>query len=391
MGMPTVQYDFSSGLDLSGLTSVSQAQLMQAINQIAPLSNIGGVLYGTPTQFGPSFIAANPRCIRYLLLDSSTNPPTPKYWNTAGGGSWDSVTVADGSVSATKLAAHTNSPALNHFFDAISGNGVIGNANKVLVYDSNGEYITQLARSAFMTGYLLPITQIDPSGADNTLKYIRYNGAIFEFAAFDPSSDLTNGAVPIAKLAPGTSGYIPQSNGSSLVATSTDAIMNGLTGGSTIAGINISKLRFDGTAYAQLRQDSTGSALEYAVDPNIWRSGSLTFAVAEGRTDLGVHSLGDVPDIIQAYAVAVDTTYNWPIGSYIPLGNNLVTDGGTEGLCAYSMYASASNLYYHIRISASSLSVRHGTAAAPTVTTGVSLATFSSKFNLVVFAARYNR
>jgi len=77
----SAQYDFTTQLDPTSLASVTAAQLLQMFQTLTPLTNIGGVIYGSTT---PD-IANNPRFARYLWIDTSTigatTQATPKYYN----------------------------------------------------------------------------------------------------------------------------------------------------------------------------------------------------------------------------------------------------------------------------------------------------------------------
>lgn len=106
-----LQYDFVPGLDISALASVTQAQLLQMISQIAPLSNIGGIICQTAT---PD-VASNPRFARYVWLDSNTSPPIAKVYNGAAWVSWSvgaaGITEAMIAAEAVKLASMKKSEA----------------------------------------------------------------------------------------------------------------------------------------------------------------------------------------------------------------------------------------------------------------------------------------
>lgn len=106
-GLPS-QFDLIAGFDLNSVDSASQSEVMQAINQIAPLSNIGGVLYFSSVggTVWPS-IAINPRFTRYLWIDTDTTPPVAKIYDGAGDtyADWTQIALPDGSVTTAKLAA----------------------------------------------------------------------------------------------------------------------------------------------------------------------------------------------------------------------------------------------------------------------------------------------
>ena len=154
------QNDIQAGFDISPLSSITQAQLLQMINQAAPLTNIGFAIYGSTT---PD-VVNNPRFARYLWIDTSTIGPTtqatPKYYNTVTA-TWNSVTVPSASITAIQLAAHVT--ALDHMFTAAGVDATL--ADKVIVYDSSGQYITQITKASLIASLTVTLTQISTSGA----------------------------------------------------------------------------------------------------------------------------------------------------------------------------------------------------------------------------------
>jgi hypothetical protein len=69
--MQATQLDFIPGYDVSSLGLASQQQLIQAIHQLKPLSNIGGVIWGSSNNgtVWPS-ITNNERFMRYIWIDT---------------------------------------------------------------------------------------------------------------------------------------------------------------------------------------------------------------------------------------------------------------------------------------------------------------------------------
>lgn len=85
-------YDVISGLDISSLASVTQAQLVQMVNQIAPLSNVGFVLAFDGAAAGAAGVGfpdvtTNPRYVRYLWIDTQNRsaPVLKRYSGTYAG------------------------------------------------------------------------------------------------------------------------------------------------------------------------------------------------------------------------------------------------------------------------------------------------------------------
>jgi hypothetical protein len=71
------QNDFQAGFDLRSQATPSREQLIQAINGLAPLANIGGVVY-LDSQNGASWpgVVSNPKFKRYFWIDTYLNNMT---------------------------------------------------------------------------------------------------------------------------------------------------------------------------------------------------------------------------------------------------------------------------------------------------------------------------
>src|SRR2546422_359553 len=109
MGASASQYDVIPGFDISSLVSATQLQLMQMVSQLAPLSNIGGVIVfsgGGGTDW-PG-VVNNPRFKRYVWIDTATVPPIAKIYDASGAdayANWTQIALPDGAVTTAKLAA----------------------------------------------------------------------------------------------------------------------------------------------------------------------------------------------------------------------------------------------------------------------------------------------
>jgi hypothetical protein len=262
-----VQYDVNAGLDISALSSVSQAQLMQMVQQLAPLSNIGGVLFQSTT---PD-VANNARFARYLWLDSTTNPPVPKYYNS-GTLTWTAVSVsalsitnaeiaAAAAIAITKLAVGTaryvfRTNAAGTANELVTPASIFNSDELgVVKLTSNGGTDGYLKSSGGVTGWVSNTTEraaiaaalsgLSPTvltpGSNNTLLGTNGAGAV-GFAAI--GSILSNNAIGLNLLAGGggTSGDILKFDGSNWVKVTPSiknydgiAINSGTISGSNIA------------------------------------------------------------------------------------------------------------------------------------------------------------
>ncbi len=108
----SAQNDFISGFDLSSVSSASQAQVMQAINGLAPLTNVGGIIVMSGAAAAVPDVANNARFARYLWIDTQTAPYTLKTYNgsawvtsTIGTGALNTLTqITDGLITIAKLS-----------------------------------------------------------------------------------------------------------------------------------------------------------------------------------------------------------------------------------------------------------------------------------------------
>jgi len=304
------QYDLLAGLDITSLSSVTQAQLLQMVNQASPLPNIGGVIYQAATTSGTEFVEGangapdvtnNPRFARYLWLNTYGGAtPQPFYYDVTGGTPrWRVVTVANTSVGNAQLAAHVN--ALTHMFSAASVDGTL--ADKVLVYDSSGQFITEKTRSNFMSGYSTQPSSIDIStAAANTLNYLKFNGSVAAWGGIDLTADTLSNRLPLTNLNVGTNGFVLQAvAGNPAWVSNDDAVSNFLPTGTSAIGIGISKLLF-GAAMTYPRMNAAASAWEQVNVPVIQQKYTQITAVITGTTVL------PVDNTIPQYNEGVDST-----------------------------------------------------------------------------------
>lgn len=98
--------DLVKGVDFTGSSSVTAARLNQLVDNAYVGPYRGLIIY---TNSAPS-VSTIAKYARYLWLDSSVMPPTPKVWNTNSGGFWTNVTaiatIADYSVTTSKIATN---------------------------------------------------------------------------------------------------------------------------------------------------------------------------------------------------------------------------------------------------------------------------------------------
>lgn len=90
---------------MTGLSSVTAAQLNQLVDLGTMATNKGAIIYGTAT---PD-VASNPRYKSFLWLDSSTIPPTIKVYNT-NVSTWGAQTLTAGSIGSNEIAGSSIFP-----------------------------------------------------------------------------------------------------------------------------------------------------------------------------------------------------------------------------------------------------------------------------------------
>ena len=221
------QYDFNPGLDLSSLSSANLSQIVQAIAQIVPLSNIGGVICqaGNSTlQSGHPDVVQNPRFIRYLWIDieNITNPifkryksyrnltpESPNYDSTYE--AWVAAATDDDAILANMVKAgavtlfdNAADPKIANLF---SNAASAGEANYILRLDSNGQWVEIVSlydvlapNKVTLDSLSLSSAAITGAGAyKNYILKINSAGTHIGFELFDVNSiadlSLTNGKI----------------------------------------------------------------------------------------------------------------------------------------------------------------------------------------------------
>lgn len=193
-----IQYDFLAGYDPSGDDQISGALILQAINQIEPLANIGGIIYGDTA---PD-VVSNPRFARYIWLDSTSDRPVMKLWDDVAL-NWSASTIAAGSIIATMLADYAVS-VLNGSDNpkiAYKQNGTADatKANNVLVLDGAGQYVTVATVISLIAAGAINLNKLDISAITaGDLLYKNSSGAL---AGINPASIFSVAAGSVALTA----------------------------------------------------------------------------------------------------------------------------------------------------------------------------------------------
>ena len=186
---------FIAGLDLSALTEASQEQIMQAINGLEPLANIG-VVVASATR--PD-ITNNPEMINSLWLDI-TDPAAPvlkRYIEDRtvlvdADNSWESTEVAVASVTTAMLAARSSTGGVDIArLKANSGYTDSGNYYYVLRIAANGKDVEAVTLdTALSDGGGVGFNRISTTGI-GTGKYLKSVAGALAYGYIDPSVDIT--------------------------------------------------------------------------------------------------------------------------------------------------------------------------------------------------------
>jgi len=315
----TAQYDFNAGLDISALTSVTQAQLMQMVQQIAPLSNIGGIIAQSTT---PD-VAGNPRFSRYIWLDTTTDPAVPKYYNS-GGGTWSAVTVSALSITNAEVSA---SAAI-----AVSKLAA-GTARYVLRTNAAGtspEYVTPA--SILNSDELAVIKLTSNGGTDGYLKSVsgvsQWVSQTTERAAIAAA---LSGLSPTA-LTPGSNNTLLGTNGSGVVTFGAigSLLANNAIGLNLLAAGGASSkdlLKFDGSNWVKF---TPTLEITEAATINGGTLGTVNLSSAT-LTEVFAHGFSSTPRLVRVVirCTSNDANTGHVAGDEIELGN-FICETGTQ-------------------------------------------------------------
>jgi len=224
----SVQYDFQAGYDPSASASISASQLLQMCNQLAPLSNIGGVIVMSGAANAHPDVTNNPRFARYIWLDTQTagavllklyqgTLPSDTYAD------WTTATIADNSITAAKLANYAvsilNGSGASKIAYKQDGTADATKSNYLVRLDAAGQYVEIVPASTVVNGVTINLSQLNVSSATNgyVLSYDSSLGAAV-WTALSVSALITAGSISYDKLLNGSAlqaGYLMRANPSS--------------------------------------------------------------------------------------------------------------------------------------------------------------------------------
>lgn len=246
------QYDMQSGFDISSLLSVSKAQLMQMVNQIAPLANIGGVIVMSGAANAHPDVTNNPRFTRYIWLDTQTVAGVLiKVYQGVGGSDtyadWTTITIADDSITAAKIAQYAVSirdlsgdPKIAYNQDASADNT---KSNWYLRLDASGTYVEVASFAANVQATSIFPSKITNGGSANNGDVLMWNtsAGYATWQAISISGLISAYSLTYDRLAKGTLGYILRADPitGDITAASNDDSSSGLFPARTIGLIKL--------------------------------------------------------------------------------------------------------------------------------------------------------
>lgn len=326
----SAQNDLIATLDLSALNPVTQPNIMQAINQLQPLLNIGGIIFQSTT---PD-VANNPRFARYIWLDSTTNPPVPKYYNS-GTLTWTAV-----SISALSITNNEVSGAAGIVISKLGITGTGAAARAVARINAAGTAMEYVAPASINTTNEIPVNNLVAAGGDSYLKSV--GGSVVWVAQATERSLIQasiTGLLP-SQISAGAAGrIIGVSGGITAFLTPDTAIGSGNLSPSALAQAGAATndlLRWTGTIW-----DKVTPSLRLTNPVETINNGLVVGAMGVATTFSQAHGLVTVPKLIRAVAVCntVDGVYN-PGDEVNVLGLRV----NATNFPAASIYADATNV-----------------------------------------------
>lgn len=364
MAASPTQFDLIAGLDLEALSAPQKSELMQAINQIEPVGNIGlAIKFSSLNGTVWPGISNNPRFARFIWLDSFTNPPTPKVYNGVGDtyASWEAVGLGDAAVLESHIAVDavvlldddgTNKIALRY-----DGAGDPTRIGYLLTLDSNGDKVITKALADVLTSGSVPLSALAPG---TNRYFLRMSGGNWVAELVDFAAELSDGSVVAAKLSSsgGSPGWFLRVNAAAtaLELVSNSDITSNLFPARSIAPNKISPggavsgdiLRFDSDDWIAVTP-----SIDLTSDIAISREGIESLNDLDTIEHIIPHGLGTLPKQFRCVIKNISPEHGYvpnPVlgASEVDCHNVFRSTAGTtphEGTPGISVSASASNIY----------------------------------------------
>lgn len=332
----SAENDVQAGADISSLASVTQAQMMQMVNQSTPLSNRGLIICfagsaGGAAGVGFPDITNNPRFVRYLWIDTEvpTNPVIKRYSGIYAGTpanpsalsnlytDWTPIGVAAGAITTAMMAALSATGGIPLTLLKRASNGAADASKQyfILRVDSAGQYIEAVVLdTALADGGGIALARLNTTGI-GAQKYLGYSGGALAYRLLDPPNDITAGLgnrIPAPTcIIPGTAFYLLRSNGTAsavewIATNAADLFRDNDIGLSKLAGGGAGVgdfLKFDGAVWVKFTPslDLTNAVSSY--------NPGTPLAVA-GASISVAHGYGTVPKLVRGVIVCTVSGVN---------------------------------------------------------------------------------
>lgn len=367
-----IQYDLETPVNLPALSSITQQQLLAALNTLKPIYNIGGVIVMSGASSAHPDVTNNPRFVRYVWLDTQTagsvlikvyqgTYPSDTYAD------WATITIADGSITAAKLANYavsvlnlSSAPKIAYLQ---TGAADATKSNYMLRLDAAGQYVEVVALAPLVAALTLNPAKLDISTATNGM-VLTYDSSLGSaiWKAISITGLISANSLSYDKLLNATiaaPGYILRSNPATGVweAIVPNDLLNTIFPVHTIpltkldvtAAVASDGIRFDGTNWVRTTPYyAVGAALSAAVTGN------------------SAHGLGAVPRFFTGSIklTTADAATGYAVNDIVDI-NNFITGGANPAL---GISADATNLTY-TQFNTATIEVRHKTTGAATAIT----------------------
>ncbi len=337
-----LQYDVEAGLDPTGLTQITAVQLLQMINQLFPLANIGGVTYQSTT---PD-VTNNPRFARYLWLDSTTDAPIAKVYDDVAL-TWIPFQVADGSITAVKLDDYavsvlngTGDPKIAYQQNAV---GDASKSNFVLRLDANGQYVEVANLTSLIQATSINVNKlIGAAPSDGQVLQWSSSLGYSQFVTLTVGGLITVGSLTPDRFVPTTPGWV-------LRGTAGTGVPEWVSNNDTVStlfpvnSIAPSKL-YSAVPVAGNKLWNNGAGFaEYTPCYKAPTSGGTTLPAADSVLSVA-HGLPATPTRLAVMLVCNLADNGYAAGDRMDASQVHLNTGGTLGP-AFAVYADATNVY----------------------------------------------
>lgn len=237
------QFDFTEGFDPTSAAYISAAELLMMFREMRPNADRGLIVFSSST---PDVVSPNDKYERYIWIDTTTAPYTPKIYNPDTP-AWEPITLGAGAVGTAQLAEDCISLSKINITE--------GSALQVLRINSLANAAEWASISDLITTGSIAVVKLAP-GSNDTFLQTNTSGTI-EWASVNSAyiiSKLNSGSIVLAKIstAGGSDGYIPKISGGTLVYVDPTTLFGAVT-----------QLSPSTTPLQQIRTNAAADAVEW--------------------------------------------------------------------------------------------------------------------------------